>query len=170
MSFNAWLSAWNHSFAFNTYPPQKKDPAIVWPILKSSKCTKVCAEILTKWLLCLESEGVLAAYLRPLKPAAHWHCPEMWLHSPPLRHWQSLLQLMPYLPRGHGWAQTKPCGTEVHESEVLTCNTHDKYSYTLTQLRFSYWCWLSGTNFLFMSYRFLPGAALLRSLLTFLTL
>lgn len=60
--------------------------------------------------------------------------------------------------------------TEVHESEVLTCNTHDKNSHALTQLCFSYWCSLSGTNFLFMSYRFLPGAALLLSLLTFLTL
>lgn len=28
--------------------------------------------------------------------------------------------------------------TEVHESEVLTRNTRDKNSYTLTQLRFSY--------------------------------
>lgn len=68
--------------------------------------------VLHERLLCIiiqqPAAMVSAAYLRPLKPAAHWHCPVTWSHSPPLRQEQSLLQLMPYLPRGHGWAQTEP--------------------------------------------------------------
>lgn len=48
-------------------------------------------------------------YLWPLYPAIHWHCPVIWSHIPPLRHEHSLLQLIPYLPNGHGWAHTDPC-------------------------------------------------------------
>lgn len=76
----------------------------------SRKSAKVCTEnllvIISELSACQGS--LLHPYLRPLKPAGHWQFPVMWSHTPPLRQEQSLLQLIPYLPRGHGWVQTEP--------------------------------------------------------------
>lgn len=69
-----------------------------------------------------------AAYLRPLKPSAHWHFPVTWSHTPPLRQEQSLLQLMPYLPRGQGWAHTEPFEKQSQQNVAHEHAVHGKRS------------------------------------------
>lgn len=89
----------------------------------SSKSAPVCPEKLLGIISELPScQGSAPPYLRPLKPAGHWQLPVMWSHTPPLRQEQSLLQLMPYLPRGHGWVQTEPLEKQPASNNVSQTN------------------------------------------------
>ena len=80
------------------------------------------------------------------QPGSHWHCPVTGWQVPWFWHWHEDVQLVPWVPTGHGWSQRAPIqpGWHVHEPDSVSQLT--PFSHLQLSLQSSPY-WPSGQGF-----------------------